>query len=147
MSLLIAEQLSGLYQELTESKPFSEVVGVDLSRASSRGRLLHLIIAQCWTEDEPDPLFLTGIVDRWFVCDARGFRPDENPLEGTGAYTVTEEWASLHPLVRFATAGGWVRFGMQLGHQWYMKRQGPLGPDGRFIVSELTDYLRQWLPP
>jgi hypothetical protein len=128
----IAEQLAGLYRELVTGEPDSRVAGVPLSGADASGRAARLYLFQC----DSDDLVLVSTFRRWWEADARGFRWVERwPL--TRELVASERFGVEFPYVRFATNGRRVRFGMSFGPQWYVVREGPLGPDGQFDPADL----------
>jgi hypothetical protein len=134
----IAQQLGGIYHELVDKKPFSEIARVPLAQASASGRALRLVIWQC----DAEVLFLAGVSRRWWVADASGLHPDgEWPL--SDELLNSERGASENPRIKFATDRQRVRFGMSLGmtkpgRYWYASCEAPLGPDGRFIPDQLV---------
>jgi len=131
---VIAEQLAGLYRELAEREPYSRVAGVSLSDAEASGRAIRLYLFQC----DSDDLVLVSTFRRWWEADAAGFRWVERwPL--TRELVQGDQFGVEFPFVKFATQGRRVRFGMRFGPNWYVGREGPLSPDGRFDPTTLID--------
>jgi hypothetical protein len=107
---ILALQLAGIYQELVERRPFSDIARVPLGEATARGRALRLVVFQC----DSEYLFLAGNIRRWWVIDNRGWHPDgEWPV--TTEQLRADDGQSHLPIVKFATDGRRVRFGMRLG--------------------------------
>jgi len=139
---IIAQQLAGIYRELVERRPFSDIARVPLDEAPASGRALRLVVSQC----DSEYLFLAGAMRQWWVIDNSGWHTnDEWPI--TTEQVRTEDGQSHHPIIRFATDGHRVRFGMRFGSNWYASREAPLDPDGRFIADEIVEiysgYARQ----
>lgn len=137
----IAEQLSEIYCELVERRPFSDVAQVPLTEAGSSGQALRLFILQCDTND----LTMRSVMRQWWVVDGAG-------LHAGGEWPLSSEMISTpsslrqNPYVKFAMNGHRVRFGMHFGWNWYVSREGPIGADGRFIADDLIDVSRRIRP-
>jgi hypothetical protein len=133
----IAQQLAGLYRELVDRQPFSEVARVELSAAGASGRAVRLLICQC----DSDDLQLLSILRRWWVVDAEGFHGEVKwPL--SKALVQQEGWEAESPFIKFATNGRRVKFGMRFGPRWYVAKEGPVGADGRFVPEQLVELFR-----
>ena len=134
---VIAQQLAGLYLELTGCQSFSSVARIELSEAAASGRASLLLICECNT----DGLELCSIFRRWWVVDATGFHSDEKwPF--TKALIEHDGWEAEFPFVKFATDGHRIRFGLRFGPDWYVVKEGPLGADGRFVPDQLFEKHR-----
>ncbi len=129
----VAHQLSGLFRELADGCPHSDVVAVSLVDAPASGRAERLYVFQCDSED----LQLVGTIRRSWETDAFGFRSfDRRSL--TSEMVQSERWGVEMPYVRFATDGRHVRFGMRFGPSWYVAREGALEA-GAFDPARLVD--------
>jgi hypothetical protein len=60
----------------------------------------------------------------------------------TNCVTPKEDWESEFPFVKFATDGRRVKFGMRFGAEWYVVKECPVGPDGKFAQEQLTEICR-----
>jgi len=142
----IAQQLGGIYQELADRKPFSEIARVPLTEAGASGRARRLVVWQCETE----VLALPGVSRRWWTVDASGLQPD-------GEWPLTDEMLNSvdgpceNPDIKFATDGERVLFGMRLGtlrgcerRHWYASREAPLGEAGTFIPERLVEVFSSY---
>lgn len=133
----IVNQLAGLYRELVDRQPFSEVAWTELSSAGASGRAEGLLICQC----DIDGLGLLSYFRRWWLVDDKGLHGDAKwPL--SHAMVKQEGWDSTFPFVKFATDGRRVRFGMRFGAWWYVVKEGPLGADGQFVPQQLVEEYR-----
>jgi hypothetical protein len=128
---VIAQQLAGLYRELAERQPFSAVARVELSAAASSGRATRLLICQCDT----DGLELLSFFRRWWIVDAAGLHADvEWPL--SQALVDHEGWEAEIPVVKFATDGKRVRFGMMV--EWRNWIVSDIGRRSKIHVEDKT---------
>jgi hypothetical protein len=129
--------LAGVYRELADHHPFSEVARVELSAAAAWSRVERLLICQCDT----DGLELVSYFRRWWIADGAGLHADaEWPL--SREVVRHEGWEAKTPFIKFAMDGCWVQFGMRFGPRWYVVRKGPLGDDGRFVPEQLAEEFR-----
>ncbi len=130
----IAKQLSGIYRELVERRPMSDIARVPLTEAGASGCARDLYIWQC----ETDVLALPGILRRCWLVDADGLHPDREQFT-TDELLNSPTWFCEHPYIKFASDGEHAYFGMRLGPRWYVSRIAPIGPDGRFMPDKLVD--------
>ena len=130
----IVDQLSGIYRELVEQRPFSDIARVSLMNAGASGRALELHIWQC----ESDDLALPSISRRQWTVDAAGTHPDRD-WGATDELMNSPDWWCERPSIKFSIDGERVHFVMCLGPRWYVSRVAPIGPDGKFISDKLVD--------
>lgn len=134
MSDTIARQLSGIYRELGERRPYSAIARVELTEAGAWGRARQLLIGQC----DIDGLTLLSIYAWVWVVDEGGFRPESSwPL--TQDLVAQDDWMNEMPVIKFASDGRRVRFGMKFGPQWYVAREGPINASRGFDPEDLID--------
>lgn len=141
MSEAIAQQLSGLFHELTEQCSFSNTARTALTRAESSGQVRDLLIWQC----DSDELTFTAATRRWWLMDASGLHLGSGKWPVTDAQANSVGWFAEHPMIKFTTDGKRVRFGMRFGRDWYVSREAFVGPDGRFVTASLAEPTPSWL--
>ena len=134
MSDAISRQLSGIYRELIERVPFSEVAQVELSNADAFGHAKSLLITQC----DIDGLELVSTFVWMWIIDVDGFRPlSEWPI--TQSRFNRDDFFTYMPMIKFASNGWRVRFGMRFGERWYEVREAPINASRGFDPVELID--------
>jgi hypothetical protein len=141
MSDVIARQLSGIYAELIERRPFSDVARISLIDAPANGRVLALQILQCQSDD----LILVSMMRRCWLIDQFGFRIDNEFKEFVAVNREDsvdyENNLACYPHIKFATNGCRVRFGMRLGYKWYNTLEAPIDSHGRFDAVKLETVI------
>jgi hypothetical protein len=120
----IAEVFVRLFESLQSLPRAGRVLGVELSKVPPKCQPKSLIVMRC----DSDDLTLTSIMRKTWVIDETGIRiPTTWPLP-RGYYSSEIKLTS--PTLKFSTNGSSVRYGLNLGSDWYCTYEAPIASFG-----------------
>jgi hypothetical protein len=135
MSLVIAQQLSGLYREIVNGESFSRTTNTDISDVD---RNLCEFLAIVELEENHG-----SVVRSWSVVDSSGLHYGVDCPWGNEVRIFMPPETDSHFRVRYSVHNNRIRFTLMLGRAKWRLLCAPLLPDGSFDASRVGPFLQR----
>ena len=136
----IVGYLSGVFKELAEGVPYSDLLQLNISDAPARVRAQRLLIAYV---EEQGRCTTVGLIKRWWVADDAGLREDAFPLSQScrqdGMILLPFDFHVTSPQISFRFAEGLIWLTATFGTGWHRYKVAQVNATATIDVNSLRD--------